>query len=351
MNLADVQSRGTAQLRSSTELLAVSDLVVSFRAPRGERVHALRGISFDLGRGESLALVGESGSGKSTAAMALVRLLPRAAEVTASSLLFDGLDLLAAGPRELQRTRGAKIGFVFQDPQSSLNPVLTIGAQVTEGLRLHLRLSASAASERAKDLLVQVGIPDPSATLRLFPHQLSGGMRQRVVIAIAVSCNPSLLIADEPTSALDVTVQAQVLRLIDRLRRDIGMSVVFITHDLGVAATIADRVLVMYGGRIVEQGPTRQVLARPTHPYTLGLLQSRPRLDVPRAATLPAIPGAPLDPLTTPPGCSFAPRCAYRVPRCDVERPDLRTVAGSIEAACWVAPVEPLALAGSAERP
>lgn len=344
-----LQTRGTGQLEPSTALLAVGNLEVSFPAPRGERVHALRGITFNLGRGESLALVGESGSGKSTTAMALIRLLPRAADVTATSLLFDGLDLMAAGPRELQQTRGAKIGFVFQDPQSSLNPVLTIGAQVTEGLRRHLRLSASAASERAKDLLAQVGIPDPAGTLRLFPHQLSGGMRQRVVIAIAVSCNPSLLIADEPTSALDVTVQAQVLRLIDRLRREIGMSVVFITHDLGVAAKIADRVLVMYGGRIVEQGPTRQVLARPTHPYTLGLLQSRPRLDLPRAATLQAIPGAPLDPLTTPTGCAFAARCTYRVPKCEVERPDLRAVVGSVEAACWMAPIEPHAFAGPAD--
>jgi oligopeptide/dipeptide ABC transporter ATP-binding protein len=296
-------------------LLAVDNLRVEFAARRV--VHAVRGLSYTIAPGETLGLVGESGSGKSVSALALLGLLPkRVGRITAGSVLFEGRELVGLSEEQLRHVRGARIAMIFQDPLSSLNPVLTVGRQITEGLETHRGLNHRAASKRAVELLDMVGIPAARRRVDDYPHQFSGGMRQRAMIAMALACEPALLIADEPTTALDVTIRAQILDLLGRLRADLNMAVLMITHDLGVVAGFADRLAVMYAGRIVETGQTEDVLARPEHPYTVGLLQSLPRLDRPRQAELKPIGGTPPDLATRIVGCPFAPRCAWRLDLC-----------------------------------
>ncbi len=307
-------------------LLEVEDLRVRLRTPRGP-ASVVNGLSYTVGRGETVAVVGESGSGKSVSVLALLGLLPpRVATVTGSARL-DGEDLLTMPPERLRRVRGPGVGMVFQDPMTSLNPVLSIGRQLTEGIRAHGSVSKAAARARAVELLAEVGLPDPDRTVDRYPHELSGGMRQRVVIAMALSNSPALLIADEATTALDVTVQAQILDLVERLQTDHGTGVVWITHDLGVVAGIADRVLVMYGGRCVEDGTVDDVLERPVHPYTRGLLGALPDLATDADQDLATIPGTPPAPTDLPAGCVFWPRCPVRGDvRCETEQPPLAVV-------------------------
>jgi oligopeptide/dipeptide ABC transporter ATP-binding protein len=319
-------ARGT----SGEVVLSVRDLEVSFATKRG-LAEVVRGIDYDLHRGETLAIVGESGSGKSVSTLALTQLIPRPPgrisgrvrlSTGASHAPGDGEDLLAMSERDLLGVRGVRVGSVFQDPMTSLNPVHTIGRQVTEGMRFHLCLSARDARDRAVELLEQVGIPAAASRLGDYPHQFSGGMRQRVVIAIGLSCDPDVLIADEPTTALDVTTQAQIVELVDQLQADRGMAVVWITHDLGVVAGIADRVLVMYAGEVVEEAAVDELFADPRHPYTVGLLSSLPDLDRLDRGELATIPGLPPPPTDLPPGCAFHPRCTVRLDeRCATDRP------------------------------
>jgi oligopeptide transport system ATP-binding protein len=311
-------------------LLQVRDLRVEFVSE--ERVvPAVAGVSFSLERGETLVIVGESGSGKSVTSLAIMGLVPMPpGRIVDGEVLFRDRrgrqrDLLQATPREMQGLRGAEIAMIFQEPMSALNPVYTIGAQITETLRLHERLSARAARDAAAEMLALLGIPDPRRRLDAYPHELSGGMRQRAMIAMALSCRPSLLIADEPTTALDVTVQAQILELLRRLQSELSMAMIFITHNLGVAAEIADRIMVMYAGQAVETGPMRAIFREHRMPYTAGLLGSVPRLGMDRhAAPLHAIPGNVPDLAALPPGCSFAPRCDHMRPDpCETRRPQL----------------------------
>jgi len=314
-------------------LLAVEGLTVAFRTGRGE-VTAVEDISFTLDPGEVLGVVGESGSGKSVSALAILGLLPRpAARVAAGRVLFEGADLLTLPERRLRHIRGPGIGMIFQEPMSSLNPVFTIGDQITETLRHHERLGPAAARTRAVGLLDRVGIPSAARRLGDYPHQLSGGQRQRVMIAIALSCNPRLLIADEPTTALDVTIQAQILDLLLDLRAERGMAVLLITHNMGVVAETADRVLVMYAGRVAEQAAVADLFDHPAHPYTRGLLSCVPALDQ-DLRRLPAIPGNLPDPARRPPGCRFAPRCDFHIPACDDRPPPLLPQAPGHAAAC-----------------
>ncbi|MFO1540969.1 MAG: ABC transporter ATP-binding protein [Chloroflexota bacterium] len=309
-------------------LLTVRDLHVEFLG-RNRTVRAVRGLNYEIRKGETLAIVGESGSGKSVSALTLLGLLPkRTSRIPKGSAMFEGRDLVGMPQKELSRVRGARIAMIFQDALSSLNPVLTIERQITEALETHTDLTGPQAHARALELLQLVGIPDAERRLKEYPHQYSGGMRQRAMIAIALSCSPALLIADEPTTALDVTIQAQILALIARLRSELGMAVLLITHDLGIVAGLADRIAVMYAGRIVETGPTEQVLADPAHPYTSGLLRSLPRLDQARGTLLTPIEGTPPDLASDLPGCPFAPRCMWRVPDCWSDDPKLLPVRG-----------------------
>ena len=296
-------------------LLQVRDLHVTFHTERGP-LHAVDGVSFDLHAGEILGVVGESGSGKSVTLMSVLGLLAGNA-VVEGSVRFQGRELVGLPPAELQALRGGKLAMVFQDPMTALTPVYSIGWQIVEQIRVHTDLSQRAARARTIELLAAVGLPSPASQFERFPHQLSGGMRQRAVIAMALSCNPALLIADEPTTALDVTVQAQILALLEQLRRELGLAVVLITHDMGVVAEVADRVLVMYAGRVVERGSVRELFDEPWHPYTWGLLGSIPPLTGPRPRRLPSIPGAPPPLHDLPTGCAFAPRCAVAGTRCD----------------------------------
>jgi oligopeptide/dipeptide ABC transporter ATP-binding protein len=314
-------------------VLSVRDLRVSFRTPRG-LARVVNGISYDVEPGKTLAIVGESGSGKSVGTLALLGLLPAGVANVSGSAMFDGRELIGLSENQLRHVRGAGIGMVFQDPMTSLNPVLTVGRQIIEAIRAQGTASKSAARARAGELLAEVGIPDAASRLDAYPHQLSGGMRQRVMIAIALAGGPKVLIADEPTTALDVTVQAQILDLIERLQEEHGTGVVWITHDLGVVAGIADHVLVMYAGRCVEEGNVDELFDRPVHPYTRGLLGAMPLVDDPRPARerdpLVTMPGLPPDPVALPPGCAFYPRCAVRADaRCGSEAPPLVPVAGS----------------------
>ncbi len=323
-------------------MLEVSDLAVDF-VQTGSTVHAVRGLSYSVARGEALGLVGESGSGKTVSALTILGLLPRGvARAVHGSVRFEGADLVGMDDHELRALRGARVSMVFQDPLSSLNPVMPIGRQLTEAIGVHLHLTGSAARKRAIEALDMVGIPRPERRFSHYPHQFSGGMRQRVMIAMALCCRPDLLLADEPTTALDVTIQAQILDLLNRLRRELGMSLLLISHDLGVVADTTDRVAVMYAGRIVEVGQTRDVLANPRHPYTLGLLRSIPRLDRPRRTELTAIEGTPPDLSAELAGCPFRPRCAWAIPRCSSVDPPLEAVAPDHSAACWVKPDEPV---------
>ncbi len=320
-----------------TALLDVRNLETRFHTGSGV-VKAVDGVSFDVEPGETLALVGESGCGKSVTALSIMRLIPDPpGRITGGQVVFDGRDLLGLSDKEMRHVRGKDIGMIFQEPMTSLNPVLTIGLQVTETMEHHLGLPPAKAKARAVELLSLVGIPEPERRLAQYPHQFSGGMRQRVMIAIALSCRPRLVLADEPTTALDVTIQAQILELLKKLSREFGVAMVIITHNLGVVARYADRVNVMYAGRVVERGIAGRIYERPRHPYTLGLLRSVPRLDRPRRERLDPIPGQPPDLSRLPAGCSFQPRCRFAVPRCEAETPPLMESgerAGHL-AACW----------------
>jgi oligopeptide/dipeptide ABC transporter ATP-binding protein len=317
-----------------TALLAVEDLRVEFAARRP--VRAVRGLSYVIGPGESLGLVGESGSGKSVSALSILRLLPeRVARITAGRAVFQGRDLLSLSRADIEDIRGDRVAMVFQDPLIYLNPVLTVGEQVAESLERHRGLTRREGLDRAEALLRQVGIPNARQRLADYPHQFSGGMRQRAMIAMALACDPSLLIADEPTTALDVTIQAQILDLLQSLRDEKRMALLLITHDLGVVAGITDRIAVMYAGRIVETGPTEAILAAPRHPYTAGLLRSLPRLDRPRQAALTPIEGSPPDLASDLVGCPFRPRCGRALDRCATEYPPLEPIATGHGLACW----------------
>ena len=319
-------------------LLEVKELHTEFRTGAGV-VRAVDGISYTVDPGETVAIVGESGSGKSVGALSIMRLIPDPpGRITGGEVWFAGRDLMTLSEEEMRRMRGSEIGMVFQEPMTSLNPVLTIGRQITETLEQHRGMDRAAADQRAVELLGLVGIADANRRLEQYPHQLSGGMRQRIMIAIALACDPKLIIADEPTTALDVTIQAQILELMKDLSRRLGVAMLIITHNLGVVARYADRVNVMYAGRIIERGTARDIYTNPRHPYTLGLLASVPRLDEPRRERLAPIEGQPPDLMRLPPGCAFAPRCGYRVERCLVEVPPLSSIGdGGHVAACWEA--------------
>ena len=324
----------------TTPLLQVSDLRVQFRTERGP-LGAVDGVSFELEAGRTLGIVGESGCGKTVLSRSLLKLNP----IAGGSVIFDGRDLVALEEEELNEVRGRDISIVFQDPMTSLNPVLTIGYQIAESLTHHLKMSRAGARTRARELLAAVGIPSPDGRLNEYPHQLSGGMRQRVTIAMALSCEPRLLIADEPTTALDVTVQAQILDLLKQQQRQRGMAMILISHDLGVVAGRTDEIAVMYAGRFVERAPTRVLFDRPRMPYTEALLRAIPRLDQPSHSRLLAIGGRPPDLVEPPPGCRFSPRCEYARDRCRVDEPLLEPALDAGHSfACWY----PVAVAPSA---
>jgi oligopeptide/dipeptide ABC transporter ATP-binding protein len=317
------------------KLLEVENLRTHFETSAGA-VKAVDGISYEVGEGETVAVVGESGCGKSVGALSILRLIPNPpGRIVGGSIRFNGRDLLALSEEEIRRVRGREIGMIFQEPMTSLNPVLTIGLQLTETLRQHFSMSKQAAEARAIELLGMVGISDPPRRLRQYPHHLSGGMRQRVMIAQALSCEPKLIIADEPTTALDVTIQAQILELMKDLTRRLGVALIIITHNLGVVARYADRVNVMYAGRIVESGTARRIYHNPSHPYTLALLRSVPRMDQPRKAKLDPVEGQPPDLMHLGPGCSFQPRCRFAVPPCRDAAPALDAVVEGHHAACF----------------
>jgi oligopeptide/dipeptide ABC transporter ATP-binding protein len=319
------------------KLLKVDNLAVEFRTSLGV-ARAVNGVSFAVEPGEAVGIVGESGSGKSVTAMAVMRLLPAATAIVSSGrIVFEGTDLLTLGEEPMRRLRGSAIGMVFQDPLSALNPALTVGRQLTEGPKVHLGMSDKQARAHAVDTLKLVGIPDPESRLSAYPHQLSGGMRQRVMIAQAIVCRPRLLIADEPTTALDVTVQAQILDLVRRLQRELDLAIVWISHDLGVVAGLCDRALVMYGGRVVERAPIDDLFARPRHPYTRALLGAVPPLDGPVPARLAAVPGVPPTVYALPGGCAFAPRCPHAEGRCSRAEIDEVVLAEEHAARCVMA--------------
>jgi oligopeptide transport system ATP-binding protein len=319
---------------SPERLLSVQDLRVEFWTSRGT-IHAVNGITFDIGAGETLGIVGESGCGKSVTALALLGILPRAGRVRTGSALFGGRDLIKLSDRELRAIRGREIAMIFQDPMTSLNPVLTIGRQLREALETHFDMSKKEADERSAELLDRVGIPSAHQRIRDYPHQFSGGMRQRAMIAMALACKPKLLIADEPTTALDVTIQAQILDLLRELVSEEDAALIMITHDLGVVAGMCERVHVMYAGMFMETGSAKQLFAKPRHPYTLGLLQSIPRLDAARKTRLQPIEGAPRDMLRPPAACPFQPRCRYEVEASSQEVPPLEEIERGHKVACF----------------
>src|ERR1700730_9342272 len=317
-------------------LLEVKNLQTQFPTRAG-LVRAVDGVSFYLDGGELLGLVGESGCGKSITALSIMRLIASPGKIAGGEITFDGRNLLMLSNDDMRAIRGDDIAMIFQDPMTSLNPVYTVGEQIAEALRLHRKLSRKAARAGAIEAMQEVSIPDPARRVKDYPHQLSGGMRQRVMIAMALACDPKLLIADEPTTALDVTIQAQILELLDELRKSRELAVLLITHDLGVVAEVADRVAVMYTGKIVEESPVDELFARPTHPYTEGLLRSVPKLtaaDVIKKQRLETIEGTVPRPTDLPPGCHFAPRCPYRMPRCTEGEIPLYDLAGEVRVRC-----------------
>ncbi len=316
-------------------LLAIKDLRTNFYTEEGV-VNAVNGVSYDIMPGEILGLVGESGCGKTVSALSILRLIPNPpGKIVDGEIIFEGEDILKMDEDEVRHIRGNKIGMIFQEPMTSLNPVLTIGRQLTETLELHLKMDRPAAMSRAIELLELVGIPEAKSRVNDYPHQFSGGMRQRVMIAMALSCNPKLLLADEPTTALDVTIQAQVLEVLTRLTKELGTAVIVITHNLGVVARYADRVNVMYAGKIIETAGAAELYANPKHPYTLGLLKSVPRLDELRKEKLDPIEGMPPDLIRLGAGCPFRPRCRFAVDRCKEENPPLMAVGAAHQSACW----------------
>jgi oligopeptide transport system ATP-binding protein len=317
-------------------LLEIKDLTVRFDTDEGV-VHAVNGVSLKIEEGETVAIVGESGSGKSVSVLSTLKLIPTPpGRIVDGTAEFFGRDLLRMEDEEINQIRGSQIGMIFQDPLSSLNPVLTIGKQLTESMILHLKINQNEANQRAADLLEMVGIPRAKERLDDYPHQFSGGMRQRVMIAIALACNPQILIADEPTTALDVTIQAQFIELVKRLRSELGLAIIWITHDLGIVAGLAKRVVVMYGGYFVEEAPVKELYADPRHPYTLGLMKSLPRLDAKEHHRLLSIDGLPPVLYEEPISCPFAPRCTYAIDRCKKEKPPLEVVSPNHRIACWV---------------
>ena len=317
------------------KLLEVKNLRTYFYTQEGV-VRAVDGVSWDLDEGETLGLVGESGCGKSVTAMSILRLIPNPpGRIVEGEIIFEGKDLLKLNNQEIRQIRGNRIGMIFQEPMTSLNPVLTIGNQLTEAIRLHMGLDEQEANARGVELLELVGIPEAEGRLKDYPHQFSGGMRQRVMIAMALSCNPKLLLADEPTTALDVTIQAQILDIMARLSRDFGTAVVVITHNLGVVARYADRVNVMYAGKIVEMGTATDIFKRPKHPYTVGLMASVPRLDATEHVRLATIEGQPPLLIEPIPGCPFMPRCDWRIDKCATDAPQLELKEDGHLAACW----------------
>ena len=320
----------------ATTMLEVTGLETRFFTQDGV-VKAVNGISYKLDESETLAIVGESGCGKSVGVLSLLRLIPEPpGKITNGQAMFMGRDLLKMRKEEIRHVRGKEIAMVFQDPMTSLNPVLTIGRQITEALELHLNMDRRQARKRAVELLEMVNISGAANRLDDYPHQFSGGMRQRAMIAMALSCMPQILIADEPTTALDVTIQAQIVELVKQLRDDLGMAIIWITHDLGVVAGLAERVIVMYAGFVVEEAPVRDLYASPSHPYTLGLLGSLPRIDELREQRLTSIEGMPPDLIALPEGCPFAARCSFVIDRCLTENPILLPVAPGHRAACWI---------------
>lgn len=321
---------------TSDALLDVQNLYVCFHIPEGI-VHAVNGVSFQVQPSEALAVVGESGSGKSVTTMSILGLIPiPPGQIAQGSAHYLGRDLLQMSEKELTDTRGKEIGMIFQDPMTSLNPVLTLRLQMTEALKKHFAISPDQADARAIELMDLVGISDAANRLSNYPHQFSGGMRQRVMIAMMLACNPSLLIADEPTTALDVTIQAQIVELVLRMREQLSMALIWITHDLGVVAGMADRVIVMYAGTIVEEAVVDDLYENPRHPYTLALLNALPRVDRRRDKRLESIPGAPPNMLVKPIGCPFAPRCTCAIQRCWSDSPTLTSLAPDHKAACWI---------------
>ena len=319
-------------------LLDVQGLETQFKTPDG-LVYAVNGVSFSLANRETVGLVGESGCGKSVTMLSILRLIPSPpGKIAAGSALFHGQDLLKMSNEEIRQVRGAQISIVFQDPMTSFNSVLTIGRQITETLETHLGMSSSQAKKRAVELLELVGIPKAKDRLNDYPHQFSGGMRQRTMIAMALACRPQILIADEPTTALDVTIQAQIVELVKRLRDELGMAIIWITHDLGIIAGLAQRVIVMYGGYFIEEAPVKELYGNPQHPYTIGLLGSLPRMDLDERQQLVSIEGLPPVLLEKPQSCPFVPRCRYAIERCQQENPPLQAVGPDHRVACWVDP-------------
>jgi peptide/nickel transport system ATP-binding protein len=331
-------------------LLEVRDLHVSFRTEDG-LVRAVDGVSFTVTAGQVLGIVGESGSGKSVTAMSIMRLIRDPNAITTGEVLYKGRDLLKLSADEMRDVRGSEIAMIFQDPMTSLNPVYRVGWQIAEQVRAHEKMSKGQARQRAVELLDAVGIPGPALRADDYPHQFSGGMRQRAMIAMALSCNPDLLIADEPTTALDVTIQAQILTLLRTLQSDFGSAIILITHDMGVVADVADRVCVMYAGRIVEDGPKRELFGNAQHPYTWGLLGSIPRVDRPKPHRLTAIPGLPPSLLSMPPGCSFAPRCPHAFQPCSQKPPLEERAAPGHYDRCFLPVAEKLARREAAIHP
>jgi len=316
-------------------LLEVKDLKTHFFTLDGV-VKAVDGVSYELNEGETLGLVGESGCGKSVSALSVMRLIPDPpGKIVNGEILLDGEDILKIGMEEMRRVRGAKIAMVFQEPMTSLNPVLTVERQLTETLQLHMGMGKQESQRESVNLLTRVGIPDPESRIKHYPHQFSGGMRQRVMIAMALSCNPRLIIADEPTTALDVTIQAQILDLMKSLTTEFGVALIVITHNLGVVARYADRVNIMYAGKVIERGEAREIYANPRHPYTVGLLRSVPRLDLPRRAKLDPIEGQPPDLINLPQGCAFRERCRWAIDKCATDMPELVEIGDNHLSACF----------------
>ncbi|MDP5273349.1 ABC transporter ATP-binding protein [Chengkuizengella axinellae] len=318
------------------KLLEVKDLHVSFQTYSGE-VQAVRGVSFDVKKGETVAIVGESGCGKSVTAQTIIKLIPMPpGEIKQGSILFNEKEIVTKSKKEMFEIRGKEIGMIFQDPMTSLNPTMKVGNQIREGLIKHQRMSPRAATERAIELLKLVEIPQPEKRINQYPHEFSGGMRQRAMIAIALACNPKLLIADEPTTALDVTIQAQILKLMKNIQKKMGTSIILITHDLGVVADLCDRIVVMYAGKVVEQGTKREIFKNPQHPYTKGLLRSIPRLDQEKETSLIPIFGTPPDLISPPDGCGFCERCDDAMNICKLEDAELHQVSETHQSRCWL---------------
>ncbi|MHB1315420.1 MAG: ABC transporter ATP-binding protein [Christensenellales bacterium] len=316
-------------------LLDIKDLRVSFFTPGGE-VQAVRGVSWFLDEGEAIGIVGESGSGKSVTAYSIMRLLQSPGKIVGGSINFDGKDIVGLTVKELRKIRGNKIAMIFQDPMTSLNPVYTIGNQIAEPLRLHLHMNKTQATERTIELISSVGIPNPQRRVKQYPFEFSGGMRQRAMISMALACEPKLLIADEPTTALDVTIQAQILEIMKELKARTKMSIILITHDLGIVSDICDKIMIMYGGEIVEYGPISCIVSNPSHQYTLGLIKSLPKIDQSEKEALTPIEGSPVDLMHPPAGCPFAPRCSQCMKVCLSGKPPYFEIEKDHYSACWL---------------